>query len=162
MNNNLLLKISIIIALFLLSFSDYESRQNRQVETNQGKYQDILGCWKGKPTGKFSNRNEDLRLISLQPDGTPAITLIFESGSRARVRDYDLSITYQDGAISWKAHTGYLNASRDTMRVVKEWKREKSSWIFVRQREADEFMRRLKDFVGKAYAYQIPDSLDDG
>ncbi len=148
--------------LLFLSFSLCESRQNNQVETNKEKYQDILGCWKGWPVGRFADRSEELRLISIKSDGNPAITLIYECGPRRRVWEYDIAITYQDSIISWEAHSGNLNASKDTMNVIKEWKGEKSTWTFTRHQEADYFMQQLAASIGKEYNYEVPDHLDDG
>jgi len=162
MKYNPFLKYSAISALLFFTFSNCEAQKSNQGKASKGKYQEILGCWKGGPTGKFSDRNEELRLISLKPDGTLAITLTFEPGPRSRVWDYDISINYKDSAISWLAHTGHLNESKDTMRVIKEWKGEKSTWIFSRYKKADEFMQHLKASIGGEYAYQIPESLNDG
>lgn len=89
-----------------------------QTGTNHDKYQDILGCWEGKPTGKFSERNRQLRLISLKPDGSPAITLIYDLTPRGNIWDHDLDVTYEDGAISWEAHKGRLSADKNTMTVI--------------------------------------------
>ena len=160
--SKILVKYSVISLLCLFSFSQCQSSQNNLDEINKEKYQDILGCWKGKPNGKFSDRNEDLRLISLKPDGNPAITLIYESGPRSRVWEHDIDVSYQNGTISWEAHTGHLSENKDTITVVKEWKGERSTWIFIRNKESDEFMQLLGSSIGKKYAYQVPASLDDG
>ncbi|MBN2089765.1 serine hydrolase [candidate division KSB1 bacterium] len=103
-----------------------------------------------------------MRLISLKPDGNPAITLIYELGTRSRVWEFDVAVTCQDSIISWKAHSGHLNESKDTMNVIKEWQGEKSTWIFTRHKEADDFMQQLANSIGKEYIYEVPDCFDDG
>lgn len=142
----------LFFSIFLL-VSDSESTE---------KSKDILGCWKAKVIDKFGDRNEYLRLISMNADGMPAITLIFETGPRSRVWDYDIPVSYENGNVSWKAHAGTLNAGKDTMRVLKEWKGEKSMWIFARQRKSDEFMQRLASSIGEEYVYEIPEAQTDG
>lgn len=161
-SNNLFKKVVVTLLLLCLSFSQSQSNQNNHVEVNKEKFQDILGCWKGGPVGQFADRNKELRLISIRPDGTPAITLIYELGTRSRVWEYDIGITYQNSIISWEAHTGHLNASKDTMKVIKEWRGEKSTWIFTRHKEADEFMQQLAAAVGREYKYEPPESFEDG
>lgn len=160
--NKLFKKLAVTTLLLFLSFSQSQSSQNNQVEVNKEKFQDILGCWKGGPVGRFADRSEELRLISIKPDGNPAITLIYELGTKSRVWEYDIGITYQDSIISWEAHIGHLNASKDTMKVIKEWNGEKSTWIFTRHKEADEFMQRLAAAVGKEYNYEPPEPFEDG
>jgi CubicO group peptidase (beta-lactamase class C family)/pimeloyl-ACP methyl ester carboxylesterase len=130
--------------------------------TDRDGYQDILGCWEGKPAGKFSERNKQLRLISLKPDGSPAITLIYDLTPRSHIWDHDLDVTYQDGAVSWEAHKGHLSDDKKTMTVVKEWKGERSTWSFTRRKGSDALMHQLKSSTGKEYAYEVPESLDDG
>ena len=159
---NLFIKCAVTLLFLLLPFSHCQANLKNQVETNGEKYQDILGCWKGWQFGRFSDRNEQLRLIALKPDGNPGITLIYELGPRSRVWEYDIAVTFQDSIISWKAHSGHLNESRDTMNVIKEWKGEKSTWIFTRHKEADDFMQQLAASTGKEYSYEIPGQLDDG
>jgi len=160
--SKLLIKCSVIALLFFFSFSHCESSQNNQTEINNQKHQDILGCWKSKPLGKFSDRNEQLWLISQKSNGNPAITLTYELGPRNRISDLDIDVTYQDGVISWLAHKGNLSENKDTMNVIKDWKGEKSTWIFSRQKDADEMMQRLESSIGKEYNYETPDHLDDG
>ncbi|MBN2091827.1 serine hydrolase [candidate division KSB1 bacterium] len=155
-------RIKFLILFFCLPiFLHCESSQN-QAGTNKTVCPDISGCWKGKPINQFGDRNEELRLISLKPDGNFAITLIYEPGPRSRVWEYDIDITCQDSLISWEAHTGHINVSNDTMQVLKEWKGERTNWIFTRYQAGDDFMRQLDSARGKEYMYQVPDSLDDG
>jgi CubicO group peptidase (beta-lactamase class C family) len=160
--NKLFIDYAVALLLIFLLFSNCQSDQNNKVGTNREKYQDILGCWKGWPVGRFADRSEELRLISYGPDGNPAITLIYELGTRSRIWEYDIAITYQDSLISWEAHSGYMNASKDTMNVIKAWQGERSNWIFIRHQEADDFMQQLAASVGKEYSYEIPGQLDDG
>jgi CubicO group peptidase (beta-lactamase class C family) len=153
---------SFILVLCLPLFLHCETGQNHQAGTNTTLRPDISGCWKGKPMNQFGDRSEELRLISLKPDGRPAITLIYEVGPRSRVWEYDIDITCQDSLISWEAHTGHLNVTNDTMTVLKEWKGERTNWIFTRYQAGDDFMRQLDSTRSKEYTYQVPDSLDDG
>ena len=108
--NQLYLKsLVIFILLFIfLSFPHCESKQQNQTAVNKGQHTNVLGCWKGSPVGRFADRSEQLRLIALKPDGNPAITLIYELGSRSRVWECDIAVTCQDSAISWEGHTGHL------------------------------------------------------
>lgn len=151
--------ISLVLGLVSTSLVGLPWPQSKDARE---KYQDILGCWRGHPLGKFASRNEELRLISLRPDGRPAITLIYEIGPRSRVWDQDLEINYQAGLISWKAHRGYLSQDKKTIRVTKEWRGERSAWVFTRYPEGDDFMVQLKNSLRQEYIYQPPEELDDG
>jgi hypothetical protein len=90
-----------VLSLIFFSFPHCESKRENQTAANRQQYQDILGCWKGWPIGRFADRNEQLRLISLKPDGNPAITLIYELGQRSRVWECDIDVTCQDSVVSW-------------------------------------------------------------
>ena len=122
----------------------------------------IAGCWEGGPEGKFAERNRQLRLIARKPDGRLAITLIYDLTPRCQVWEYDLEVTVEDGAVSWEAHRGRLSEDGNSMTVVKDWKGERSTWTFVRRKDLDAWMRELAESTGKEYAYEVPESLDDG
>mgnify|MGYP001029600185 CR=1 FL=1 len=130
--------------------------------TNEEGYQDILGCWEGAPDGRFADRNRQLRLIERKPDGRTAITLIYDLTPRCQVWEHDLDVTVDDGAVSWEAHRGCLSEDGNSMTVVKEWKGERSTWTFGRRKGRDDWMRRFAASTGKGYAYEVPESLDDG
>jgi len=100
----LILKHVLILAFLLTSFAQGESCQNIQLQATNEKYQDILGCWKGCPVGRLADRNEQLRLITLKPDGNPAITLIYELDPRSRVWEYD--IASQSTVFYWYSQPG--------------------------------------------------------
>jgi CubicO group peptidase (beta-lactamase class C family) len=48
------------------------------------------------------------------------------------------------------------------MRITKEWKGEKSPWMFVRDRQSDSFVDRLMATEGTEYKYRVPDTLENG
>lgn len=123
---------------------------------------DISGCWDGAPEGKFADRNRQLRLIARKPDGRQAITLIYDLTPRCQVWEYDLEVSVEGEAVSWEAHRGRLSEDGRAMTVVKDWKGERSTWTFVRRPDLDDWMRELAASTGEGYAYQVPDSLDDG
>jgi len=123
---------------------------------------DISGCWEGAPDGRFAERNRQLRLIARKPDGRTAITLIYDLTPRCQVWEYDLDVTVDDGAISWEAHRGRLSEDGNTMTVTKDWKGERSTWTFVRRKDLDDWMRKLAASTGSGYAYEVPESLEDG
>ncbi|MBN1938572.1 MAG: alpha/beta fold hydrolase, partial [Candidatus Aminicenantes bacterium] len=135
----------------------------RRLMTTNLKYRDILGCWEGQPEGRFSALNRGLWLISLRPDGRPAISLINDLTPRCQTREYDIEVRLdEDGSVSWEAHRGRLSEDRKAMTVVKDWKGERTTWTFTRREESDEEMARLAASIGNAYAYEIPESLPDG
>ncbi len=134
----------------------------RDSVTKAAREPDISGCWEGAPEGKFAERNRQLRLFARKPDGRLAITLIYDLTPRCQVWEYDLDVTVDDGAVSWEAHRGRLSEDGNSMTVVKDWKGERSTWTFVRRKDQDEWMRRLAASTGTGYAYEVPESLDDG
>ncbi len=123
---------------------------------------DITGCWEGSPDGKFAERNRQLRLIARKPNGRMAMTLIYDLTPRCQVWEYDLDVTVDDGAVFWEAHRGRLGRDGNSMKVVKEWKGERSTWTFVRRKDQDDWISRLAAETGQGYAYEVPESLDDG
>lgn len=133
----------------------------RTATDNDGN-EDISGCWEGAPDGKFGERNRQWRLISRGPGGRTAITLIYDLTPRCQVWEYDIEVAVEDGAVSWEAHRGRLSEGGDSMTVVKDWKGERSTWTFTRRKDQDAWMRRMASSTGKDYAYEVPESLDDG
>jgi CubicO group peptidase (beta-lactamase class C family) len=77
-------------------------------------------------------------------------------GSRSRVWSYDIDVTYRDGAISWAHHEGHLNPARDTMWVSKEYRGDRSEWMWVRRRGADSLAARLFSVEEKPFEYGVP------
>jgi CubicO group peptidase (beta-lactamase class C family) len=124
----------------------------------------VAGCWTGGPVrdGTVAETERELRLMSLRPDGTLALTVIHELGPRSRVWRYDFDVTCRGNDISWLAHEGTVSADGTTMHVTKNWKGEESRWMFVRAREFDGFMTRLLATEARGYDYEIPAETGDG
>jgi CubicO group peptidase (beta-lactamase class C family) len=148
-------RIGAIGALALLSFAVVGAPAAPDVP-------DIAGCWEGAPEGKYAERNRQLRLIARKPGERLAITLIYDLTPRCQVWESDLEVSVEGDAVSWEAHHGRLSEDGRAMTVVKDWKGERSTWTFVRRPDLDDWMRELAASTGKGYAYQVPDSLDDG
>jgi len=127
-----------------------------------GDHTDVIGCWRGGEITGMDRPDEQYRLFSLDSAGNIILSLIFESGPRSQVWEFDTEVTYQSPEISWLAHAGTLNAAKDTMILLKVWKGDSSKWVFTRHREKDGFMRRLSYAVGDVYEYRVPENLDDG
>jgi CubicO group peptidase (beta-lactamase class C family) len=136
----------------------------KKVENDALKNINMVGCWKGGliHNGTITERDPQLRLLSLKPDSTLALTAIYELGPRSRVWEYDHEITYKDKNISWLAHQGTVSKNGDTMYVTKNWKGEESQWMFFRDRSSDPIMNQLMSSEDSEYAYKVPDERSDG
>ncbi|MBN1163727.1 MAG: serine hydrolase [Candidatus Krumholzibacteriota bacterium] len=124
---------------------------------------ELAGCWKGGMVQNNTIAEVDLqlRLISLKPDSTLALTAIYEIGPRCRVWEYDIEISFQNNNLSWLAHQGFLSGNGDTMYITKNWKGETSEWMFYRDRGSYQFMKQLMASE-TGYTYRMPDELGDG
>ena len=124
--------------------------------------QKLEGCWVG---GLLKNNvlTEDieLRFIKLKPDSTLAISLTYELGPRSRVWKYDIEISCQNHTISWLAHEGHLSENLDTMYLTKNWKGEQSNWMFYRDKNYDDFIKKFISNTKNDYTYSIPSSIKD-
>jgi len=154
-------KIAVLFSVFLTCtfFSCQEKIQN-----DSQKNIKMVGCWKGGLVKNKAIAETDLqlRLLSLRPDGSLALTTIYELGPRCRVWTYDLDVTYQNNNISWLAHQGYVSENGETMQITKNWKGEESHWMFFRDHSSDSLMNHLMSSESTEYPYKIPDGTSDG
>jgi CubicO group peptidase (beta-lactamase class C family) len=88
--------------------------------------------------------------------------MIYEVGPRSRAWKYDIDVNYTDGQISWPYHVGHLNAARDTMRVSKDYKGDRSEWMWVRDKGADPMMANFHTLEKAPFGYSVPEKLTDG
>jgi len=151
------------VSLFVLLSSIYILYSCNENPSNDPKMiEKIEGCWVG---GLLQNstltKDIEIRLFSLNPDSTLAITMIYELGPRSRVWEFNTKISYRDNKLSWLAHQGYLSENGDTMYLEKSWKGEESKWMFYRNRSYDEFINKFKSCQTEEYTYSVPKSLDD-
>ncbi len=165
-NLRLLLKASATVrAMLILLICVLTSCASPESDRNDPQRNlELVGCWKGGLTqnGELIERDLELRLLSLRPDSTLALTAIYELGPRSRVWEYDTEIAYHADTISWLAHRGYLSDNGDTMYVTKSWKGEESQWMFIRDRSSDQFLTKLISSKSTIYDYQTPAELNDG
>jgi CubicO group peptidase (beta-lactamase class C family) len=127
-----------------------------------GRHPEIAGCWEGGLVRGGKIVDAQLRLFTQRSDGTLALSYIYETGPRSRIWKYDTDVICSDNEISWLAHHGFLDATGDTMNIDKEWKGEKSRWLFVRNRQLDGFIAGLRSSESAAYEYMVPEIRNDG
>jgi hypothetical protein len=89
---------------------------------------EIIGSWRGGEVLPYARPDTQVIVFSLREDGTLALSLIYEVGPRARVWTTDIDVEYKDGVVSWAYHTGQLDPARDTMRVSKNYRGDRSEW----------------------------------
>jgi len=159
-----ILKINKIVGLFLILIISPFFSCKEDVRNSHQKKLELVGCWKGGliQNNELVERDLQLRMLSLRPDSTLALTTIYELGPRSRVWEYDTEISYQGNNVSWLAHQGYLSENSDTMHITKNWKGVESQWMFFRDRSSDQFLNQLMSFKDKEYKYKIPDEQSDG
>jgi len=122
----------------------------------------LEGCWVGGLLQNDSLTEDiELRFIKVKPDSTVVLSLIYELGPRSRVWEYDIEISCQNHEISWLAHEGHLSENLDTMYLTKNWKGEKSQWMFYRDNNYDNFINQFLSNTSKVYTYSIPESNKD-
>lgn len=158
------MKIKFISAALVLCVTQFCSPGHGQQATpdSLASVRNIAGCWRGGRIDFLPGLYEELRLVSRKPDGSLALTFIMELGPGGRIWDYDIPIAIEPFGFSWTAHTAALDATGDTMNVVKEWQGERSIWRFVRDRSADSLAQALQAAVGGVYSYTVPRELQDG
>jgi hypothetical protein len=127
-----------------------------------GSNQDIIGSWKGGRIQEGAIVDVGLRLLSIRPDNSLALSMIYELGPRSRVWELDIDVTREDDEISWLAHRGKISANGDTIRVTKEWNGETTQWLFVRDRDSDDLLNALVSCEPMEYKYEPPDIRADG
>ena len=124
--------------------------------------EDILGCWRGELIVNNIPRPAEMCLFSLRSDGSLAISVIYELGTRSRIWASDTDVTISGNDIAWEGCRGTLNTNRDVMRMAKESQGEKSEWLFVRDPESDALMERIRTYKGTPWTYTVPVERDDG
>ncbi len=147
--------IILFILIWLCSCSEKK-------ENNLQLSQKLAGCWVG---GLLQNEslteNIELRFIKLRLDNTLTLSLIYELGPRSRVWEHDIEISCQGHEISWLAHEGYLSENLDTMYLTKNWKGERSQWMFYRDKNYDHFINQFLSNKSNDYSYSIPQRNED-
>jgi CubicO group peptidase (beta-lactamase class C family) len=123
---------------------------------------DVVGSWKGGQILEIARPDSQVVFFSVRPDSSLSLSMIYEAGPRARVWTYEIDVHYTDGRISWPYHTGHLSAARDTLWVSKDYKGDRSQWMWVRDRGADPWMSQLRSLEAAPYEYRVPESLADG
>lgn len=146
-------KLFIFILLVLILNSCIEQRPNDLQEIRK-----LTGCWVGGLVQNGTLTTDiELRLLTLNPDSTLAITIIYELGPRSRVWEYNTEISYKDSKLSWLAHQGYLSENGDTMYLEKSWKGEESKWMFYRDTSYNKLINKLLSGENSKYTYEIPE-----
>jgi len=123
---------------------------------------DVVGSWKGGEVLEFVRPDSQIVFFTVRPDSSLSLSMIYEVGPRARAWTYDIDVHYTDGQISWAYHTGHLNATRDTMWVSKDYRGDRSEWMWVKDKGADPLMDHLRTLDKAPYEYSVPEKLTDG
>ncbi len=145
--------VSVFILLALILESCIEKRQNDLLTTKK-----LTGCWVGGLVQNGTMTTDiELRLLTLKPDSTLALTIVYELGPRSRVWEYNTEIIYNDKKLTWLAHRGYLSENGDTMYLDKSWKGEETKWMFYRDTSYNELINQLLSGKNSKYTYEIPE-----
>ena len=149
--------------LFIISFLTITFLSCTEKKANDFQLsQKLEGCWVGGLLNNGSlTEDVELRLFKIKPDSSLVISLTYELGPRSRVWEYDIEIKCQDHEISWLAHQGHLTENLDTMYLTKNWKGEKSQWMFYRDKNYDDFINKFISNTKNDYTYSIPESIKD-
>ena len=147
---------SIVIAALLLTPCVAPSTTNAQGMS------EVVGSWKGGEVLAHQRPDSQLIVFSIREDSSLFISLIYEVGPRARVWSYDIDVDYQDGVISWAHHAGRLDPTRDTMRVSKDYRGDRSEWMWVRDKGSDSLVERIRTVEDTPFEYTVPPQLNDG
>jgi CubicO group peptidase (beta-lactamase class C family) len=135
---------------------------SRQPRGNPRDLAEIAGCWKGRQIAKFDRPFSELLLFSLRPDGSLALSLIYEIGPRSRVWTLDADVDVREGTVRWNNQEGHLNGDKDAMKVTRVDSGGQSIWLYVRDRSADSLMMQLRVSTAGPYAYRMPEDRKDG
>lgn len=146
------------ICLLILSFISCRS----QPTVDRGILNDILGCWRGEIIVNNVPRPAELRLFSLRPDGSLAVSVVYELGTRSRIWVSDTGVAVSGNDIAWEGCRGTLDTSRGVMRMTKASRGEKSEWLFFRDPGSDALMERIRTHEGAPWTYTVPVERDDG
>lgn len=146
------------ICLLILSFISCHTHP----AVDKGILKDILGCWRGEIIVNNVPRPAEMRLFSTRSDGSLAISVVYELGTRSRIWASDTDVTISGNDIAWEGCRGTLDTSRDVMRMTKAAQGEKSEWLFVRDPGSDALMERIRADQGRPWTYTVPAERDDG
>jgi CubicO group peptidase (beta-lactamase class C family) len=151
----------IVLLLIFVSCIIFPCKMN--FSNDRQKNLKLVGCWKGGilKNNSLVESNIQLRLLSLKPDSTLALTVIYELSPRSRVWEYETEIKYEGDTLFWLAHQGFLSENGDTMHITKNWKGEETHWRFYRDRSSDQFMNQLITSKKSEYTYKIPEERSD-
>ena len=122
----------------------------------------IPGAWKATLTAQTDRPDYLWYYVSVKPDSSLAISLIYEAGPRCRIWALDDDVTVDGSQVAWKDHQGVLSRTLDTMLVLEEGNGERLAWRFVRERSADSLLAALHGCAGESYVYRKPETLNDG
>jgi CubicO group peptidase (beta-lactamase class C family) len=156
--SKLLNAIRLSIAIFALLLTGCASADSVDAQETG----EIIGSWRGGEVLPYARPDSQVIVFSLREDGTLALSLIYEVGPRARVWTTDIEVEYKDGVVSWAYHTGQLDPARDTMRVSKNYRGDRSEWMWVRDRGSDSLTERLRTLEEVPFSYSVPPAQDDG
>jgi len=153
--------ITIILTALCLSCSFFSC--NKSVPNDLKMSRKLVGCWRG---GIVQNdclveRDMELRLISFRADSSIELSAIYELGPRSRVWEYSIPIACWDNTARWLAHEGHLSQDGDTMYVEKNWKGDKSDWMFIRDTSSCHMLTQLMLSKNQKYSYSTPDASAD-
>jgi CubicO group peptidase (beta-lactamase class C family) len=123
---------------------------------------EVVGSWRGGEVLPYERPDSQVIFFSVREDSSLFIPLIYEVGPRARVWSYDIDVDYRDGVISWAYHEGRLDPTGDTMRVSKDYRGERSEWMWVRDTESNSLMEHLRTLEDAPFVSGTPPSEDDG
>jgi CubicO group peptidase (beta-lactamase class C family) len=147
--------------LLLVGFHFLMACGAQQPLTSQ-ELDEILGSWSGGEVLEQTRPDSQVVYFEERPDGSIVLSMIFELGPRSRVWTYDIDVTYGDGMVSWAYHEGHLNPARDTMWVSKNYRGDRSEWMWVRNRDVDPLVERLLAMEETPFEFNVPPALGDG
>ena len=147
-----------VLFVIFLWFADCSRPPTR----NPQELAEIAGCWKGRQISRFDRPFSELILFSPGPDGSLALTLIYEIGPRSRVWALNSDVDVRQGAVRWNDQEGRLAVDKSSMTVTRADAGGKSTWLYVRDRSSDSFMMHLRTNTAGPYAYRVPEDCHDG
>jgi len=133
-----------------------------QTQGNPQEVAEIVGSWTGGEVLPYPRPDSQVVYFSVRPDSSLSLSMIYEVGPRSRVWTYDIDVTYGEGLVSWAYHEGRLNPGRDTLRVSKNYRGDRSDWMWVRDRGADPLLNRLGAVGPAPFSLQVPAETNDG
>jgi len=134
----------------------------RQPPQNPQELAEIVGSWTGGEVLPYPRPDSQVVYFSVRPDSSLALSMIYEVGPRSRVWTYDIDVTYGEGLVSWAYHQGRLSPSRDTLRASKNYRGDRSEWMWIRDRGADPLLNRLGAPRPIPFSFKVPPETNDG